>query len=80
MKSLTLPLILGVLAVVSHAAPSPAQPQARQAPITLDVDFYGADLTTVEYEVDVFLPTDENFYPFNISESLPSLFGRLLAL
>ena len=80
MKSLTFPLVLGVLAVISHAAPAPVQPQARQAPTTLAVDFYGAGDTTPEYEVDVFLPTDENFYSFNISESLSSLFGGLLAL
>ncbi len=75
MKSFTLPLVLGVLTVMSHAAPSPVQPQARQAPTTLFVDFYGANDTTPEYEVDVFLATDENFYSFNISESLSSVFG-----
>lgn len=80
MKSLTLPIVLGVLAVVSHAAPSPVQRQARQAPTTLSVEFFGASDTTPAYEVDVFLATDENFYSFNISESLSSLFGGLLAL
>ena len=69
MKYLMLPLVLGALAAVSHAAPSPLQPQARQAPTTLSVSFYGASDTIPDFEVDVFLPEDEEFYPFNISES-----------
>ena len=81
MKSLTLPVVLGLCAILSHAAPSPVQPQARQeAPTTLSVDFYGASGTTPAYEVDVFLPTEENFYPFNTCRFSPSPFDELFAL
>ena len=67
MKLLSLSLILALNALTSHAAPSPAQHAARQA-TTLSLDCTGA---TGSYQVEIVLPSQENFYPFNISESIP---------
>lgn len=72
MKAFTLPMILGLLATVSHAAPSTAQPQARQV-TTLSIVFFGAGANPPSYEIDVPLASSENFQSFNISES-PSFF------
>lgn len=69
MKAFTLPIILGLLATVCHAAPSTAQPQARQV-TTLIIDFFGAGANPPSYEIDVPLASSENFQSFNISESL----------
>lgn len=67
MKTLTLSLILGLNAIISHAAPSPVQHAARQA-TTFSLDCTGA---TGSYQVEIDLPSQENFYNFNISESSP---------
>lgn len=71
MKSLTFPIILGLLAIMCHAAPSPVQPKARQV-TTLYLTFYGAGENPPSYEIDVTLEQQENFQSFNISESIPS--------
>ena len=67
MKTFFLSLIFGLNAIISHAAPSPMQPEARQA-TTLSLDCTGA---TGSYQVEIDLPSQENFYNFNISESIP---------
>lgn len=71
MKSLTFPIILGLLAIMCHAAPSQVQPKARQV-TTLYLTFYGAGENPPSYEIDVPLEQEENFQSFNISESIPS--------
>ena len=72
MKSLTLPIVLGLLAIMCHAAPSSVQPKPRQV-TTLVLTFYGAGENPPSYEVDVPLESEENFQSFNISESLSSI-------
>ena len=74
-----MPVVISLWAVLCHAAPSPVQPQARQS-TTLFVDCYGESDTTPAYTVDVFLPTEENFYNFNISKFSSSSPNELLAL
>ena len=69
MKPLTLPLLLALLTITSHAAPSLVQPKARQV-TTLSLTFYGAGENPPSYEIDVSLAQEENFQSFNISESL----------
>ena len=71
MKSLTLPIVFGLLAIMCHATPSSVQHKARQATV-LSLTFYGAGENPSSYEVDVPLEQEENFQNFNISESLPS--------
>lgn len=81
MRSFTLPIVLGLLATMCHAAPSPVQPEARQA-TTLSLTFFGAGENPPSYEVDVTLESQENFQSFTISEYLPSNHSqsRLLVL
>ena len=70
MKSFTLSIVLGLLATMSHAAPSPVQPEARQA-TALSLTFFGAGENPPSYEVDVTIESQENFQSFTIGESLP---------
>ena len=68
MKGFTIPIFLGLLAIMGQAAPAPVQPEARQV-TTLYLTFYGAGENPPSYEVDVTLQSDENFQSFTISES-----------
>ena len=67
MKTFALSLILGLNAIISHAAPSPVQHEARQT-TDLSLSCTGA---TGSYEVEFDLLSQENFQNFNISESIP---------
>ena len=67
MKTFTLFLVLGLNAIISHAAPSQVQHETRQT-TELSLDCTGA---TGSYQVDFDLLSQENFFNFNISESIP---------
>lgn len=69
MRGLTIPIILGLLAITCHAAPSSVPLKTRQV-TTLSLTFFGAGPNPPSYEVDVPIESEENFQSFNISESL----------
>ena len=67
MKTFALSLVLSLNAIISHAAPSPVQHEARQT-TDLTLDCTGA---TGSYQVEIDLLSQENFQNFNISEFIP---------
>lgn len=67
MQTFALSLLLGLNAIIAHAAPSPVQHEARQTTV-LSLTCTGA---TGSYEEDFTLLSQENFQTFDISESIP---------